>query len=161
MPANTAPGDGPQGEAIYVAPEAIGAALLHTDADAVVVSDHAGFIVFWNPGAERIFGFTETEALGQSLDIIIPESLRARHWEGYRETAASGHSRYGAGDLLAVPGLRKDGSRLSLEFTITLLKDGESVNGMIAVMRDVTAKFEEMRALRKKVAALETEAQPT
>ncbi|MCK0198777.1 PAS domain-containing protein [Ancylobacter sp. 6x-1] len=130
----------------------MGAALLDSAADAVVASDAAGDIVLWNAGAERIFGFTEDEALGRSLDIIIPEPFRARHWEGYRETVASGVSRYGAGDMLAVPGLRKDGARISLEFTIVLVKDAAgTVSGMVASLRDVTARFEEMKALRKAV----------
>lgn len=138
---------------------AIGAALLDSAADAVVASDAEGAIVLWNAGAERIFGFTEDEALGQSLDIIIPEPFRARHWEGYRETVASGQSRYGAGDLLAVPGLHRDGRRISIEFTIVLLKDAAGkVTGMVASVRDVTARFEETKALRKRVAALEEQA---
>nr|WP_246547698.1 PAS domain S-box protein [Ancylobacter defluvii] len=124
-------------------------------ADAVVASDREGRIVMWNPGAARIFGFSEAEALGQSLDIIIPEPFRARHWEGYAETVASGKSRYGAGDLLAVPGLTKDGKRISLEFTIVLLKDAAGqVRGMASVLRDVTRRFEETRALKKELAAL-------
>lgn len=136
--------------------EAIGDVLLDTAADAVVVSDAAGDIVLWNPGAERIFGFTEQEALGSSLDIIIPEPFRARHWEGYRETVASGVSRYGAGDMLAVPGLTRDGRRISLEFTIALIKDeAGKVTGMAAVLRDITPRFEEMKALKKKVAELQ------
>nr|WP_246659619.1 PAS domain S-box protein [Ancylobacter moscoviensis] len=138
---------------------AIGAALLDSAADAVVASDAEGAIVLWNAGSERIFGFTEDEALGQSLDIIIPEPFRARHWEGYRETVASGQSRYGAGDLLAVPGLHRDGRRISIEFTIVLLKDAAGkVTGMVALVRDVTARFEETKALRKRVAALEEQA---
>ncbi|WP_454685252.1 PAS domain-containing protein [Ancylobacter moscoviensis] len=138
---------------------AIGEALLDSAADAVVASDSEGAIVLWNAGAERIFGFTEDEALGQSLDIIIPEPFRARHWEGYRETVASGQSRYGAGDLLAVPGLHRDGRRISIEFTIVLLKDAAGkVTGMVASVRDVTARFEETKALRKRVAALEEQA---
>lgn len=133
----------------------IGEALVDSAADAVVASDAQGLIVLWNPGAERIFGFSEQEALGSSLDIIIPEPFRARHWEGYRETVASGQSRYGAGDLLAVPGLTRDGRRISLEFTIVLLKDaGGAVTGMVAVLRDVTPRFEEVKALRKKVKEL-------
>lgn len=133
----------------------IGEALVDSAADAIVASDAEGLIVLWNPGAERIFGFSEEEALGASLDIIIPEPFRARHWEGYRETVASGQSRYGAGDLLAVPGLTKDGRRISLEFTIVLLKDpAGAVTGMVAVLRDVTPRFEEVKALRKQVAAL-------
>ncbi len=136
--------------------EAIGAALIDSAADSIVASDAKGEIVLWNAGSERIFGFTEDEALGQSLDIIIPEPFRDRHWEGYHETVASGESRYGAGDMLAVPGLHKDGRRLSIEFTIVLMKDvGGRVTGMVASVRDVTARFEETKALKKKLAALE------
>ncbi|MDX6805745.1 PAS domain-containing protein [Terrihabitans sp. PJ23] len=138
----------------------MGEAFLDGQADAVIVSDREGYITLWNPGAERIFGFTEADAMGQSLDIIIPEGLRARHWEGYRETAASGESRYGAGDLLSVPALCKDGRRISVEFTITMLRDAAGVViGMIAVLRDVTARFEEAKALKKRLAALEAAGQ--
>ncbi len=131
-----------------------GDALVDSVADAVVASDAQGRIVLWNAGAERIFGFSGVEALGQSLDIIIPEPMRARHWAGYDAALASGHSHYGAGDLLAVPGLHKDGHRFSLEFTITLLKgDDGKVRALIAVLRDVTKKFEELKALRAQLAA--------
>lgn len=141
--------------------EAIGATLLDSAADAVIASDRAGDIVLWNAGAARIFGFTQDEALGQSLDIIIPEPFRARHWEGYHETVASGQSRYGAGDMLAVPGLHKEGRRLSLEFTIALMKEEGRVTGMVATLRDVTARFEETKALKKKLAAAEAAAAPS
>ena len=122
--------------------------------DAIVYADAAGVIRFWNRGAERIFGFTAAEALGQSLDIIIPENQRARHWEGYRAVMRSGTSRYGAGDLLAVPGLRKDGARISLEFTIVPVQgeDGR-LCGIAAFLRDVTKRFAEMKELRRQLAA--------
>jgi PAS domain S-box-containing protein len=96
---------------------------------------------------------TRGDAIGQSLDIIIPEWLRARHWLGYRHVMETGESRYGHGDILAVPGIRKDGGRVSLEFTIVPLRDetGQMI-GMTAIMRDVTIRFEEMRALRQKLA---------
>ncbi|WP_324290686.1 PAS domain S-box protein [Ancylobacter sp. SL191] len=135
--------------------ETIGATLIDSAADAIIASDRAGDIVLWNAGAARIFGFTQDEALGQSLDIIIPEPFRARHWEGYHETVASGESRYGAGDMLSVPGLHKEGRRLSLEFTIALMKDEGRVTGMVASLRDVTARFNETQALKKKLAAAE------
>ncbi len=135
--------------------DAIGGTLIDSAADAIIASDRAGDIVLWNAGAQRIFGFTEGEALGRSLDIIIPEPFRARHWEGYHETVASGESRYGAGDMLAVPGLHKDGRRLSLEFTIALMKQAGRVTGMVATLRDVTARFEETKALKKRLAAAE------
>lgn len=133
---------------------AMGEALIDSAADAIVASDAEGVIVLWNPGAERVFGFTEADALGNSLDIIIPEPFRARHWEGYRHTVATGQSRYGAGDLLAVPGLTKDGRRISLEFTIVLVKDDSgAVKAMVSMLRDVSARFDELKTLRKQVAA--------
>ncbi len=131
-------------------PSQIAQALLASGADAIVATDRDGIIRHWNPGAERIFGHSAAEAVGQSLDLIIPENLRARHWEGYRHVMQTGQSRYGEGDLLAVPGLRKDGSRVSLEFTVTTIR-GEMV-GVAAILRDVTARFEEMKALRRKLA---------
>jgi PAS domain S-box-containing protein len=128
-------------------------AILSAAADAVVAADHDGIIRVWNPGAERIFGHRASEALGQSLDLIIPERLRARHWEGFHRVMATGESHYGAGDLLSVPGLRQDGQRISLEFTIVPLKDERGqMQGLAAVMRDVTSRFEEMRTLKKKLA---------
>jgi PAS domain S-box-containing protein len=135
--------------------EHLGQAIAGSGADAVVASDRNGVIRFWNPGAERIFGHGAAEVLGQSLDLIIPERLRARHWEGFHAVMASGKSRYAAGDLLAVPALRKDGASISVEFTITPLHSsaGEII-GLIAVMRDVTAKFEETKALRQKLRGL-------
>ena len=122
-------------------------------ADAIVYSDDQGLIRLWNAGAERIFGYSETEAIGQSLDIIIPENQRKRHWDGFGKTLATGITRYGADSLLAVPAIRKDGSRVSVEFTI-LPFHGEAgrITGMAAIMRDVTTRFEELKALRKQVA---------
>ena len=129
--------------------------LLEGTPDAVVHADAEGVIRVWNAGAERIFGFSAAEAVGQSLDIIIPQGLRARHWDGYRVTMATGQSRYGGGDLLSVPALRKDGARISVEFTIVPFKGADGrMEGICAVMRDVTARFEEVRALRKELAAL-------
>ena len=127
--------------------------LLQTMSDAVIYSDAEGIVRFWNAGAERMFGFAESEALGQSLDLIIPENLRKRHWEGYDKTMSTGTSRYEAGALLAVPAIRKDGTRISVEFTIVPFHDDSGqMAGIAAVMRDVTKQFEEMRSLRKKLA---------
>jgi PAS domain S-box-containing protein len=127
-------------------------ALLSSPSDAIVATDRDGRIVFWNPGAERIFGFTAQEAVGRSLDLIIPENLRARHWEGFRHVMETGTSRYGHGDLLSVPGLNKDGRRISVEFTIVMLRDGNRITGTVAVMRDVTKRFEEMREVKRRLA---------
>ena len=142
---------------MMISPSVLADAVLRTNSDAIVAADKDGIIRFWNPGAERIFGHPSGDAIGQSLDIIIPERLRARHWRGYRQVMATGESRYGRGDVLAVPGIRNDGRGISLEFTILPLRDetGRMV-GMAAVMRDVTARFEEMRALKQKLAAAST-----
>jgi PAS domain S-box-containing protein len=138
-------------------PDHLARALLRDMPDALIVADAAGLIQFWNAGAERLFGFTSEEALGQSLDIIIPERLRARHWTGFHETMRTGHSRYGAGEILSVPALRKDGARLSVEFTITPLHDlAGRMEGIAAIMRDATARFEQVRALRNEIAALKS-----
>jgi PAS domain S-box-containing protein len=133
-------------------PKHLAQALLSSRADAVIATDTAGAITFWSPGAERIFGYSADFALGKSLDIIIPERLRARHWHGFRRAMEAGSSRYGEADLLAAPGMRKDGAAISVEFTVAFIKDdGGRIVGIAAVMRDVTARFEEMRALRRKL----------
>jgi PAS domain S-box-containing protein len=110
--------------------------------EAVVVSDRAGAIIFWNRGAEAMFGHSAADAVGQSLDLIIPERFRARHWDGYRTVMATGVTRYGQ-QLLAVPAIRKDGRRISIEFSIVLLRDDDDAPaGAAAVIRDVTARWE-------------------
>jgi PAS domain S-box-containing protein len=131
-------------------------AILETQSDAILVADRDGVIRFWNPGAVRIFGFTAEEAVGQPLDLIIPENLRARHQEGFNRVMAGGATRYGSGDLLAVPALTKGGRRISVEFTIIVLRDSDNaMTGMAAILRDVTSRFEEMRSLRRRVAELD------
>ena len=98
-------------------------AILAGSADAIRATDRGGVIEIWNAGAERIFGYTAEEATGPSLDLIIPERLRSRHWQGHRQVIETGESRYGHGDLLSVPSMRKDGEKISVEFTIVPLKD--------------------------------------
>ncbi|HEX5999175.1 MAG TPA: PAS domain S-box protein [Hyphomicrobiaceae bacterium] len=130
-------------------------AILATQADAIVATDRNGVITFWNPGAVRIFGFTADDAIGASLDVIIPERLRQRHWQGWEHVMATGATRYGAGDVLAVPALTKDGRQISVEFTILLLHGPDrEIAGMAAILRDVTARFEETRRLRRELAKL-------
>jgi PAS domain S-box-containing protein len=123
--------------------------------DAIIFADQDGRIRLWNAGAEAMFGYRAAEMEGQTLDLIIPEALRARHNEGFRQVMAKGESRYAA-DLLAVPGLRQDGVRISLEFTITLIKDNRGeVLGAAAIMRDVTIRWQRDRELKKRLAVLE------
>jgi PAS domain S-box-containing protein len=134
--------------------------LVEASRDAIIFADQNGLIRLWNIGAEAMFGYRAAEMEGQSLDRIIPEALRARHNEGFRRVMAAGESRYAA-DLLAVPGLRKDGARISLEFTITLIKDGQGqVLGAAAIIRDVTARWQRDQELKKRLAALESGVEP-
>jgi PAS domain S-box-containing protein len=127
--------------------------ILSTRSDAIIAADKEGIIRFWNPGAERIFGHASDAAVGRSLDIIIPERLRKRHWSGYYRFIESGESRYGHADILSVPGVTKDGAAVSVEFTIVPLRDeAGGLIGLAAIMRDVTKRFEEMRALKQKLA---------
>jgi PAS domain S-box-containing protein len=127
---------------------------VHETSDAIVYADDEGRIAFWNKGAERIFGFSALEAMGKPLNIIIPENLRKRHWDGYANTVRTGQTRYDAGDVLAVPALRKDGVRISVEFTILPFRDRVGrILGIAATLRDVTKQFEEVKALRKEAAA--------
>jgi PAS domain S-box-containing protein len=122
---------------------------------AIIVGDREGIMRLWNAGAETMFGWTASEAIGKSMDMIIPEKHRPRHWEGYDRVMASGVTKYGR-SLLAVPALTKDGRRISVEFNVVLLKDAEGrVLGIAASMQDVTARWERDKALRAHVAELE------
>jgi len=117
--------------------------------DALVVSDTGGVIRLWNAAAERLFGFTKAEALGNSLDLIIPERLQARHWAGYKKAMASGDTRYNS-DLLRVPAVHKNGRPLSIAFTVAFLFGAERrVTGIVAMIRDDTRHFAEERVLRR------------
>jgi PAS domain S-box-containing protein len=123
--------------------------------DAILISDREGIIRFWNDGAEQIFGHTAAAAVGQSLDLIIPENLRGRHWEGYGRVMKSGKTKYKTG-LLSSPGVRKDGSRVSLEFSMVLLHDeAGAMQGCASIMRDVTERREKENELKKRLALCE------
>ena len=129
--------------------------LVEAAADAIMACDAAGKITLWNAASERMFGFTELEALGQSLDIIIPQRQQARHWEGYHVTMASGKTKYGS-SVLRVPAVHKDGHTLSIAFTVSLMHtQGGKVSAIVAVVRDESVKFTEERALRKRITELE------
>jgi PAS domain S-box-containing protein len=129
--------------------DALARTLLSDLPDAVIYADRDGAIRFWNAGAERIFGFSKTEAIGRSLDIIIPERLRQRHWDGYTRMMQTGHSRYGADELLSVPAVTKAGASLSIQFTVAPVHGADgSLIGIVALLRDVTATFQELKRLR-------------
>jgi PAS domain S-box-containing protein len=123
--------------------------------EAIIFADHDGIIRLWNGGAEAMFGYQAEEAIGQTLDLIIPERLRGRHWEGYHKVMATGVTRYGR-ELLAVPALRKDGTCISLEFTVVLLpNDTGELIGTAALIRDVTTRWQQETALKERVAGLQ------
>lgn len=133
-------------------------ALVAAVGDAIIASDASGAIVLWNSGAQRIFGYTEAEALGKSLDLITPERLRQRHWDGYNKSMESGTTRYGGGDMLRVPATHKDGRAMSIAFTVAMLFTPEhKVSAVVAIIRDETTRFNDDRALRKRVAELEAQ----
>jgi PAS domain S-box-containing protein len=135
--------------------------LIHEGPDAVVFADFGGLIRFWNQGAERIFGYSAKEAIGMSLDLIMPENLRARHWAAYGETMRTGKTRYGDGEVLTVPALAKGGRLISIEFSMFPYRDTHgSLLGVGAILRDVTKRIEEMKALRGAASAQQATSSP-
>ncbi|HEX5367536.1 MAG TPA: PAS domain-containing protein [Acidimicrobiales bacterium] len=130
-------------------------------ADAVVVADAEGTITLWNPAAARLFGWPAGQALGRSLDLIVPPRYRDRHWEGYRRVMATGHTRYGD-RLLEVPALHREGHRLSIAFTVTLLRrpGADRPHAIAAVVRDETERWQEHRRLTEELARLRAGAGP-
>ena len=128
---------------------------LEESQDAILIADREGIIRFWNKGAIRILGYSVDEAIGQSLDLFIPEKLRGRHWEGYHRVMTSGETKYKTG-LLSSPGIRKDGSQVSLEFSMVLLHDENGVmQGCASIMRDVTERWLKEKELKARLTACE------
>ncbi|MGZ5426091.1 MAG: PAS domain-containing protein [Thermoanaerobaculia bacterium] len=122
---------------------------------AILFADREGKIRLWNAGAETVFGYTAKEALGQSLDLIVPERQRARHWEGWVKVMATGVTKYGR-DPLAVPAVRKDGTRISIEFNVVLVRtDSGELAGVAAMVQDVTARWQKQKEMNARLAALE------
>ena len=120
-------------------------------ADAVILADPLGTIVLWNQAAERMFGWSAEEAVGRTLDLIVPERQRNAHWDGYLKVMATGQTRY-ATDLLRVPALHKDGQRRSIAFTVSLLTDPDGqVRGIAAIVRDETQRWADEQALRRQL----------
>jgi PAS domain S-box-containing protein len=139
----------PTGGSIAALPDDLPVRILDGSPDAILICDHSGTVRYWNASAERVFGFRVTEALGVSMNLIIPERLRARHWAGWEATMRTGVTRYGEGQLLAVPALHKDGRQVSIEFSIQLIKDADGqIEWVVAIMRDVTERFIREKDLR-------------
>lgn len=129
--------------------------IIREAADAIIAANTSGKITLWNSGAERLFGYSEAEAVTRSLDIIIPEAQRKRHWDGYQHVMQTGATKYGT-SVLRVPAIRKDGTRFSIAFSVGLLKNAAGdVEGIFAILRDDTERWETEKELRKRLAALE------
>src|SRR5688500_16490375 len=129
--------------------------ILSSSPDGVVICDASGRVRFWNRGAERIFGFLRIEAVDTSLDLIIPERLRARDWAAWNAVMSTGHTRYAEGQLLAVPAVGKDGQQISIEFSIQLLEGSNGqIEWVVAIIREVTERYERERAIRVELKAL-------
>jgi PAS domain S-box-containing protein len=136
-------------------PPDLASRILEGSPDAILVCDRRGQMRFWNKGAEGIFGFARAEAVGASLDLIIPERFRDRHWTGWNSALHAGRTRYAEGQLLAVPALHKDGSRISIEFSIQFLNDASGqIEWVVAIIRDVTERYNHEMALRAELTAL-------
>lgn len=133
------------------------ARLIEQAPDAVIFAGTDGTIQAWNAAAERIFGHSAADALGQSLDIIIPEQFREAHWKGYERALGDRATKY-VGESLATKSMRADGEQIYVElsFGIVLDDNGESI-GALAQARDITERFQKERETRKHVAALEKE----
>jgi PAS domain S-box-containing protein len=126
--------------------------------DAIIYADREGTIRLWNAGAQEIFGYSESEAVGRSLDLIVPEKQRKRHWDGWERVMATGESKYGSRDVLAVPALHADGTRISLEFSIAMHRGADGrIAGISAILRDVTKRWHADRELRSRLRELEKE----
>jgi len=125
--------------------------------EAVILADRDGRIRLWNRGAETVFGYPAAAVMGQSLDIIIPEDLRQRHWDGYRRAVSAKRTRLGA-RALPTKAVRRDGATIYVELSFAiLLDDAGAVIGALGVARDITESYTRQKAVRKRVAELEEE----
>ena len=130
-------------------------AILEQAPDALIFADRAGIVRSWNSAAERIFGHSAAEALGQNLDLIVPEQFRDAHWAGYERAVAEGVSKY-AGQALPTRAARADGEQIYVELSFSIARDGNGeVVGALAMVRDITERFTADRAERRRVRELE------
>ena len=122
-------------------------AILEQIADAVIFADATGTIRRWNRAAAALFGYSAAEALGQKLDLIIPEHLRAAHWQGFKAAVTNGVMKL-QGRPTVTRATHQTGRRLYVEMTFALVKEqaGGTARGAVAVARDVTERIEQQRA---------------
>jgi PAS domain S-box-containing protein len=116
--------------------------------EAVVYADLEGIIRYWNHGSEMVFGFSADEAVGQSVDIIVPEKMRKAHWDGYNKAIAHGDTLSGRGARMT-RALQKSGEPLYVEMSFAMVRNqAGTLTGSIAVARDATARYMAERAAR-------------
>jgi PAS domain S-box-containing protein len=131
------------------------AMLIEQAPDAVIFADQRGVIREWNPAAERIFGYRKDEAVGESLDLIVPERFREAHWRGYDRALSEGQTKY-IGKVLPTRSARKNGSTIYVELTFAIVHDQTAtVIGALAHARDITERWEQDRQQRQRISELE------
>ncbi len=129
--------------------------LLDQAPDGVIFADREGVIREWNAAAEAIFGHASAEALGQSLDLIVPERFREAHWTGFDRALEAGDTKY-RGQALPTRSVRKDGTDIYVELTFTIVHDTDgAVIGALAHARDITERFAREREQRQRIRELE------
>lgn len=127
--------------------------------DAVIFADKSGLITYWNAAAERVFGHSANAALGQSLDLIIPEAQREAHWRGFDRALAAGETKYW-GKALPTRAVRADAETIYVELSFAIVKSGGGeVVGALAFARDITERWTQDREMRRRLRELEN-AQP-
>ena len=136
--------------------DAIDARLLVAQApDAMIFADRAGVIREWNAAATAVFGHARDAALGQRLDLIVPEQFRAAHWRGWERALAAGETRY-RGRALPTRSMRRDGSAVYVELTFAIIRGGDgAVLGAVAHARDISERWARERAQRQRLRELE------
>ena len=113
--------------------------LVQNSGDAVIIASNDGTILEWNAGAARIFGWSRDQAVGENIDMMIPDNQKDQHWEGYDKVLESGETKFGDGNLLNVSGLKSDGSRVGVAMSITPLSEGGSTTAIGVIVRPVRA----------------------
>jgi PAS domain S-box-containing protein len=128
--------------------------ILECMSEALIFADTQGVIRIWNPGAECVFGYTAAEAVGRSLDLIIPENLRKPHWEGFDRAISQGATTLGRRSIIT-RALHKNGQPLYVDMSFAVVKSqaGETI-GSTAVARDATQRYLEEKNLRRQLAEL-------
>ncbi len=127
--------------------------LIECMSEALIFADVTGIIQIWNQGAEALFGFSAAEAIGSSLDLIIPEALRNAHWAGFHQAVSRGATRHGRRSSIT-RALHKSGRQLYVDMSFAIVKDQEgATTGSMAVARDATERHLELKNLRRQLAA--------